>query len=547
MKILQHISVQEFEALQKSDRVALVLMGGGAKGAYVLGVWKVLWKLKIRKFCAIAGTSVGALNALLIASGDPEFAENKWDEVISAGVLEKGRNLFSGVFTIILAHLLIFLSFIMALILLFSAGIIFDLIQSAHYRGQAIFPNRILLLNCIGFGFFFCGLTARMDADFLNWLSTGGYALPLFFNWPKLRIKLANWIFIVGAMVLISNLLYTNSVAEHLPWWTFWLLPLFWVLLVFLRYHGLRLLDKTLRAWPLFERKALDSLIAKLTDEKKIFSNCFGPVVATLARHSVYWDPYKVHPLNQRYHYYPIDETYHLMTYDSAWRYAEPFGEWVPEYINLKETPDPAWALRASSAIPFAFRAILRKRETPLSSKFDVYVDGGFVDNLPLLPAVEQKPDYIIVIALNVNDTLDGEETIKRRLQETWRKSFFSRKENDDIADQMRKEWIESLPVNYFTEGDELSRALAKNARSFWGKYMPMSPGPFPPIPPFGLDFGDSKVIFIRPSTATSINLPILDMLTGTMRFDPTYKKKLVDLGEKDANEFFKVSPGAIL
>lgn len=369
----------------------------------------------------------------------------------------------------------------------------------------------------------------------------GRLCAPTFFNRPMCRIKLAKWMFIVGTMVFVSNLLFTDSAVKHLPWWTFWLLPLLWVILVSLRYHGLRLLDKTLSAWPLYERNALDSVIANLTDEKKIFSNCSGPVVATLARHNVYWDPYKVHPLDQRYLYSSIDETCHLMTYDSAWRHAEPLGEWVPQYINLKETPDPAWALRASSAIPFAFRAILRKREDLFGKKYDVYVDGGVVDNLPLLPAVEEKPDFIIVIALNADDTLE-EKSIKQGLQETWRKSFFSRKENDEIADKMRKEWIESLPANYFIEGEELSRALAKNARSFLGKYLPMFPGPFPPIPPFGPDLGDSKVIFIRPSKATSINIPILGQLTGTMRFDLNYKKKLVHLGEEDAEAFFKVS-----
>lgn len=63
-------------------------MGGGAKGAYQLGVWKALWDLGIRKFCTVAGTSVGALNAALVAQHDPKKGEEIWRSIMTAGVLE---------------------------------------------------------------------------------------------------------------------------------------------------------------------------------------------------------------------------------------------------------------------------------------------------------------------------------------------------------------------------------------------------------------------------------------------------------------------------
>lgn len=44
---------------------ALVLAGGGAKGAYQMGVWKALRRLNI-KFDIVTGTSIGALNGALI-------------------------------------------------------------------------------------------------------------------------------------------------------------------------------------------------------------------------------------------------------------------------------------------------------------------------------------------------------------------------------------------------------------------------------------------------------------------------------------------------
>ena len=48
---------------------ALVLAGGGTKGAYQVGVWKALKQLNI-KVKAITGTSIGSLNAALILQDD---------------------------------------------------------------------------------------------------------------------------------------------------------------------------------------------------------------------------------------------------------------------------------------------------------------------------------------------------------------------------------------------------------------------------------------------------------------------------------------------
>jgi NTE family protein len=43
----------------------IILEGGGARGAYQVGVWKALRKLGI-DYCGVAGTSVGALNGAMM-------------------------------------------------------------------------------------------------------------------------------------------------------------------------------------------------------------------------------------------------------------------------------------------------------------------------------------------------------------------------------------------------------------------------------------------------------------------------------------------------
>lgn len=62
-----------------SLKIGLVLGGGGCKGAYEIGVWKALRKLKIdTDIQGVSGTSIGALNAALFALNDYNLAENIW-------------------------------------------------------------------------------------------------------------------------------------------------------------------------------------------------------------------------------------------------------------------------------------------------------------------------------------------------------------------------------------------------------------------------------------------------------------------------------------
>ena len=56
---------------------ALVLCGGGSHGAYQIGAWQALEALGVR-IDGVYGTSIGALNAVLVARGDVESARALW-------------------------------------------------------------------------------------------------------------------------------------------------------------------------------------------------------------------------------------------------------------------------------------------------------------------------------------------------------------------------------------------------------------------------------------------------------------------------------------
>lgn len=66
---------------------AIMLDGGGARGAYQIGAWKALKETGV-KINAVAGTSVGALNGALICMDNLEKAEKVWGEIAFSKVMD---------------------------------------------------------------------------------------------------------------------------------------------------------------------------------------------------------------------------------------------------------------------------------------------------------------------------------------------------------------------------------------------------------------------------------------------------------------------------
>lgn len=66
---------------ENAEKVGVVLSGGGAKGAYEIGVWKAFEEYGITENVkAISGTSVGALNAALFVCTDTETQKEIWSK-----------------------------------------------------------------------------------------------------------------------------------------------------------------------------------------------------------------------------------------------------------------------------------------------------------------------------------------------------------------------------------------------------------------------------------------------------------------------------------
>ena len=62
------------------------MSGGGSRGAYEIGAWHALEEMGVR-FQAIYGTSIGALNAALVARGDLDAARTLWQNITLSQVL----------------------------------------------------------------------------------------------------------------------------------------------------------------------------------------------------------------------------------------------------------------------------------------------------------------------------------------------------------------------------------------------------------------------------------------------------------------------------
>ena len=64
----------------KKGLTALVLSGGGSRGAYQAGAWQALAELGI-DIDMVTGTSVGAINGAMVCQGDLDLTVKLWKEI----------------------------------------------------------------------------------------------------------------------------------------------------------------------------------------------------------------------------------------------------------------------------------------------------------------------------------------------------------------------------------------------------------------------------------------------------------------------------------
>ena len=75
---------------------AIVLAGGGAKGSYHFGFWRAIRELGI-DFQIVTGSSVGALNGAMMASGLYESGLEMWNTIKTPDIIETSPSRLSEV------------------------------------------------------------------------------------------------------------------------------------------------------------------------------------------------------------------------------------------------------------------------------------------------------------------------------------------------------------------------------------------------------------------------------------------------------------------
>lgn len=73
--------------LDLSKKYAIALEGGGAKGAYEIGVWQAFEEVGLQYY-AVSGASVGALNGALMAMRDLQKAVQLWENIRFSQVID---------------------------------------------------------------------------------------------------------------------------------------------------------------------------------------------------------------------------------------------------------------------------------------------------------------------------------------------------------------------------------------------------------------------------------------------------------------------------
>lgn len=86
----------------EQEKWGLVLSGGGGKGAYQIGILKAMSELGLLdQVAAVAGSSIGALNAVLLTQNNVEKMQEVWSELSAVQIFSEKKSQADGIEKII--------------------------------------------------------------------------------------------------------------------------------------------------------------------------------------------------------------------------------------------------------------------------------------------------------------------------------------------------------------------------------------------------------------------------------------------------------------
>jgi predicted acylesterase/phospholipase RssA len=458
----------------KRMRIGLVLGGGGAKGAYQIGVWRALGEYGVSHFSAITATSVGGLNGLLMITTTRDDAKAIW---MSLANFKKELN--PSKMTMVLWGALGAMATVPWALLIGSFILRHHLFSLPLYDGHMPYSEAFVGLILGGAIWASCGIVCRTWSHIFPYLTTpfiliGGIAfiLSVCCGCSIIIFSLSDTRFFRSSGTVVIPLNVAVFVISVLLISFFWAKYVLWA----------DTLHRKCVSRGLLDRAALEKLISQTVDSLGTLSARVDTTLhVTVAQEACLHDPEEFH---------------------SAWSSHRGgrgtwSDQWFPNYVDVLSLSleDRKTAFLNTSALPFAFKNVF----TATTS----HVDGGILDNLPLAPMLAQNElDLIIVVSLSPYVAAPTRDLAKR-LDQNWTLHL----KGKYLADPTRSGNVEYSLYKSLVDSTRPSRNLES-----------------------------TKLIFISPKLhLATINLPFFRFLTGTMNFEASVFRLWMRNGYVDA------------
>jgi predicted acylesterase/phospholipase RssA len=466
-------------------KIGLVLGGGGAKGAYQVGVWQALAQYGVTQFQCISGTSVGGLNALLVASSTPEEGRRIW---MSLADFKKRSNRFAT--AIALWTLLGALSISPSLL----AMLLYPAYHAVLHGEETLWTTLWLVFVLAGavastsvmsailtkmFGLFgdLLGIVGVLSLLLAFTVWSALVMLP-FANPSVLGITTTSAKVVNVVLAIVGGALSTG----------FW----FGYLNICNRLH------RKCASIGLLDRQALEAIISDKLQGKlwKPEEGNIRSLHVTVAKEARHFDPDREVVHGSVF----TGSSMQQGTTKGTWHTV-----WFPCYVDVLGLPRNArhTVFLDSAALPFAFKNLITQTAS--------YTDGGVVDNLPLAPILSgEKLDLVIIVSLN-----------PYRLPNRYKLGH--------LVDEL---WAKHLKGTHLThESDTYDHMEARYKQMFNltnpSRYIDKTP----------------IVVICPKSRLATIDVPFLRFFTGTLNFEAAVLRLWMRNGYKDACKALGHSP----
>jgi predicted acylesterase/phospholipase RssA len=369
--------------IRSDPRRVLVFAGGGAKGAYAFGCMLAFAKAKIR-FKAVAGTSVGALNAILWCTNSLRSGVALWRAIS-----------FSNVYPVRFCDPR---KYSPTVIRICSAAYVLCRLVWATWEGtpspaRSVFRVLLSLVfwipSLLGFSYAFASSPPPSVGDIVRTILA--LILYLWFCWlcldgssyrRMLLLATPSGLYLYFLVVVIPGL---TGHFTHSRWITSLIVGTSLCLTILFCVGGFRLF----KSWFAFDKSLLAS--SKLRESiSNIISNSkfTAPAIVTIAREQDVFDP-------DSPDWYTLERDAGQPPLCALW-YAKTAKAWHPLYVDLSRLPneEAIQCCLASAALPFGI-------VPPIELGHQRYVDGGIADNCPVYPFLNRDDiDEIFIVLL---------------------------------------------------------------------------------------------------------------------------------------------------